>query len=70
MIRGNLNARKMPLMCKMPWNVIQERDSRYIVPRNGASPDLKGQQRGKGWKIVFVTPGFYVVSWEINVGQV
>lgn len=25
---------------------------------------------GKGWKIVFVTPEFYVVSWEINVGQV
>lgn len=44
MIRGNLNARKIPLMCKMPWNVIQERDSRYIAPRNGAPPDLKGQQ--------------------------
>lgn len=28
----------MPLMRKMPWNVIQERDSRYIVPRNDAPP--------------------------------
>lgn len=40
----------MPLMRKMPWNVIQERDSRYIVPRNDAPPlrHFAGSKRTKG----------------------
>lgn len=72
MIRGNLNARKMPLMCKM------ERNSRkrFSLHRSaerctaGSKRTTGKTEGGKGWKIVFVTPEFYVVSWEINVGQV
>lgn len=65
MIRGNLNARKIPLTCKIPWNVIQERDSRYTVPWNDPPPlryftgskRTTGKTEGeKGWKILFVTP--------------